>query len=241
MRLTYDLHLHSCLSPCAQEDMTPANLAAMCALAGLNIAALTDHNTAGNCAAFAEAAGRHGLIALPGMELTTAEEVHVLCFLPDLDTAKAFGALVHDHLPDIANQERVFGKQLYMDSGDSVLGEERRLLTTATDIGIYEVAGLMERFGGVAVPAHIDRPSFSVFSNLGFWDKAFGFSLAECTGSLSPAFFLQHPNLSGVRLITGSDAHSLNQIRDADQAMEIPEASTGQVLRWLRCGEDKIV
>lgn len=236
MRLDYDLHLHSCLSPCAEEDMTPANLAAMCALAGLQIAALTDHNTTGNCAAFAEAAGRHGLITLPGMELTTAEEVHVLCFLPDLDAAEAFGALVYDRLPNVANQEKVFGKQRYMDSGDGILGEERRLLTIATDIGIYETAGLVKRYGGVAIPAHVDRPSFSVFSNLGFWDNAFGFPLAECTGSLAPAFFLRHPDLRGVRLITGSDAHSLDQIRDASQAMEVPEATTEEILAWLRRG-----
>ena len=89
MKCYYDLHLHSCLSPCGQEDMTPADLAAMCALAGLDVVALTDHNSAGNCAAFLKAAASHGLLALPGMELTTEEEIHVLCWFESLEGAEA--------------------------------------------------------------------------------------------------------------------------------------------------------
>lgn len=97
--LTFDLHLHSCLSPCGSEDNTPANLAGMCALAGIEAAALTDHNTVGNCAAFCEAAERYGILALPGMELTTAEEVHVVCVFGDLDAARAFEAEVFRACP----------------------------------------------------------------------------------------------------------------------------------------------
>jgi predicted metal-dependent phosphoesterase TrpH len=109
MKLSYDLHLHSCLSPCAAPDMTPANLAAMCALAGIRVAALTDHNTTGNCAAFCRAAGRRGIVALPGMELTTAEEIHVICLLPDLGAAEDFGKRIYSLLPDIPNDKRIFG------------------------------------------------------------------------------------------------------------------------------------
>ena len=86
-KLAFDLHLHSCLSPCGSNDMTPANLAGMCALAGLQVVALTDHNTTGNCAAFAQAAARHGLLAIPGMELCTREEVHMVCLFPKLENA----------------------------------------------------------------------------------------------------------------------------------------------------------
>ena len=93
MKFFYDLHLHSCLSPCGSEDMTPADLAAMCALAGLDIVALTDHNTCGNCAAFCRAAEARGLLALAGMELCTAEEIHVICLFPDPGRAEEFGRL----------------------------------------------------------------------------------------------------------------------------------------------------
>ena len=175
----FDLHLHSCLSPCGDEDMTPANLAAMCALAGYDIVALTDHNTVDNCPAFCRAAEQRGLLALPGMELTTAEEVHVICLFPDLDSAAAFGALVRRSLPPVENRPDFFGRQLVMDGEDHILREETALLAGASGIGIYQAAALVSQFGGVAYPAHIDRSSFSVLSNLGLWDPGMGFSLAE--------------------------------------------------------------
>lgn len=94
MKLYYDLHLHSCLSPCGSDDMTPADLAAMCALAGLDVVALTDHNTAGNCAAFCRAAQRNGLLALAGMELCTREEIHMICLFPTVQAAEGFSRQV---------------------------------------------------------------------------------------------------------------------------------------------------
>lgn len=157
---SFDLHLHSCLSPCGSDDNTPANLAGMCALAGLDIVALTDHNTTGNCAAFCAAAERYGLLALPGMELTTLEEAHIICLFPDLACASAFDAIVHHRLPPMVNDPAVFGPQVLMDADDRVLGEETALLAGATGIGVYEVAGLVSSFGGTAFPAHIDRPLF---------------------------------------------------------------------------------
>ena len=108
----------------------------MCALAGIEAAALTDHNTVGNCAAFCEAAARYGVIALPGMELTPAEEVHVVCVFGELDAARAFEAEVFRRLPPLDNDPRVFGPQVKMDSGDAVLGEERRMLSAASGTGI---------------------------------------------------------------------------------------------------------
>jgi predicted metal-dependent phosphoesterase TrpH len=233
MKLYYDFHLHSCLSPCADNDMTPANIAAMCALAGLNVVALTDHNSTGNCAAFCEACARHGLLGLPGMELTTAEEVHVLCLLPDLDAAAAFGRLVHSRQTPITNDSRIFGAQIYMDSRDGVLGEEERLLLTATDIGIDAAAALVSGYGGIAFPAHINRPSFSLLSNLGRWDSTWGFHLAEYDRNCEPDFQARHFKSTGVPLITGSDAHALDQICAAQCAMTISETTPQAVLRWI--------
>lgn len=108
--------------------MTPANLAGMCALAGLNVAALTDHNTCGNCRSFLTAAQGYGLLALPGMELTTAEEVHVICLFPEIDRAEAFSAYVHSRLPPIPNRPEIFGAQILMGPEDGKRGEERTLL-----------------------------------------------------------------------------------------------------------------
>lgn len=205
----------------------------MCALAGLDIVALTDHNTCGNCRSFLKAAERHGLLALAGMELTTAEEVHVVCLFPDIDRAEAFSAYVYDRLPPIRNKPDIFGPQLYMDAEDTVLREEERLLSVASSIGVYEVCPLVESFGGVCFPAHIDRPSYSLISQLGLWDPSLPFPLAELSLNCPPEFPLR-PDLRGLRFLTDSDAHSLALIPDAVRSMELPEKTPAAVLDWIR-------
>ncbi len=235
IKLTYDLHLHSCLSPCGDLDMTPANLAGMCALAGLEVVALTDHNSCGNCRPFLRAAEKQGLLALPGMELTTAEEVHIICLFPDLDRAEAFSSYVYEALPPIPNNPAIFGPQLLMDEGDQILGEEARLLSAATSIGVYEVCPLVERFGGVCFPAHIDRPSYSLLSQLGLWDPSLPFPLAEVSLGCPPDFCAR-PDIQGVPLITDSDAHFLGLIPDAVSTMEVTEKNISAILSWIRQG-----
>lgn len=230
---TFDLHLHSCLSPCGSDDMTPANIAGMCSLAGLDIVALTDHNTVGNCAAFCKAAEQYGILALPGMELTTAEEVHVVCLFPDLNSAEAFGKMTREHLPPMKNRPEFFGRQLLMDENDNILGEETALLAGATDIPIHEVSALAASFGGVAYPAHIDRDAFSLLANLGLWDPDLGFPLAEVSAHCPPDL-LHRPDLRNVRSITACDAHYLDQIPDAHQVMSLPEKNAIEALMWLK-------
>ncbi len=216
--------------------MTPATLAGMCRLAGLDAAALTDHNSCGNCAAFCRAAEAYGLLALPGMELCTLEEVHVVCLFPGLDQAMAFQEEVYRRLEGRTNDPAIFGRQLLMDVDDHVVGEEAAMLAGAADIGVYEAAGLVESFGGVAYPAHIDRDSFSLLSNLGLWDPAMGFPLAEVSRRCPPGFLDGRPDLRGVRTVTGCDAHYLHQIEAGGQTMELPEATPQAVLDWLRRG-----
>lgn len=235
MEYFYDLHLHSCLSPCGDDEATPGDLAAMCALAGLNIVALTDHNTCGNCRAFQRAAAEHGLLALCGMELSTAEEIHVVCLFPDAEHAEAFSTYVYAQLPPIPNRRDIFGAQLYMDEHDTVLGEEPRLLASASAIGVYELCPLVDSFHGVCFPAHIDRPSYSLLSQLGLWDSTLPFPLAEVSRNC-PAGFAYRPDLALVPLITNSDSHALEQVPDAQYTMDLPEQTPQAVLTWLRHG-----
>ena len=232
MQLYFDLHLHSCLSPCADNDMTPANLAGMCALAGLQVVALTDHNSTGNCAAFQQAAAQHGLLAVPGMELCTREEVHVVCLFPDLEQADAFSAHVGELLPSVPNNPKVFGEQLLMDSGDTVLGEEKSLLAGAADISLYDVPELVKEFGGICYPAHIDRQANSLLSQLGIWDPELPFTLAEVS-MRCPENLFQRRDLKHLRHISACDAHYLHQIPDAHQMMDVPEMTVQAVLDWL--------
>ena len=236
MKLAFDLHLHSCLSPCGDEEMTPANLAAMCALAGLQVVALTDHNSTGNCASFAQAAARHGLLAIPGMELCTKEEVHVVCLFPDLERADSFSNHVRGLLPKVKNNREVFGAQLLMDDGDLVIGEETAFLAGAANIGLYDVPDLIASFGGVAYPAHIDRQANSLLSQMGLWDPELNFPLAEVSRNCPDNLF-ERRDLRGLRHIAGCDAHYLHQIPDAYQYMEIPNAAPELVLKRLNGGE----
>ena len=235
MTLTYDLHIHSCLSACGDGDMTPANIAAMAKLAGLQVIAVSDHNSCLNAPAAEKAARRAGLLFVPAMELTTAEEVHILCLLPSLGQARCFSSYVREHLPDRKNNVLVFGAQTVMDEEDAVVGQEERMLTAATDIGIYEVAGLLESYGGLAVPAHIDRPSFSLLENLGYYDPDMHFSCMEVTRRCDvSALRKEHPELAHIALITNSDAHFLGGIQDAGPTLEICEYSAAGVLEALR-------
>ncbi len=169
------------------------------------------------------------------MELTTAEEAHVVCLFPGLEEADAFSALVREKLPPMENNPAVFGPQLYMDEEERVLGEETAFLAGASSIGIYDAAALAASFGGVAFPAHIDRPSFSLLANLGLWDPAMGFSTAEISRNCPPDLF-DRPDLRGVPHFDGSDAHYLDQIRDAHQYMALPARTPQAVLAWLRAG-----
>lgn len=232
MKFYYDLHLHSCLSPCGSDEMTPADLAAMCALAGLDIVALTDHNTCGNCAAFCQAAQERGLLALAGMELCTQEDIHVVCLFSDPEHAERFSAYVSEHLPPFSNDPEVFGRQLYMDGEDNILGEEERMLAASTNISVEEVPALAAEYGGFAFPAHIDRPSFSLLGVLGLWDSSLNFPLAELSHSC-PADFIRRPDLEGLRFVTNSDAHYLDQIWGAEHSMDLPERTGEAVMAWL--------
>ena len=131
-RYYYDLHVHSCLSPCGDDDMTPNNIAGMGVLNGLNIMALTDHNTCKNCPAFFEAAKKNGIIPIAGMELTTAEDIHVVCLFPELESAMAFDDFVQSHRMLVRNRTDIFGFQQIMNGNDEVIGEEEYLLSNAS-------------------------------------------------------------------------------------------------------------
>lgn len=237
MKLFYDLHIHSCLSPCGDSEMTPANIAGMAYLAGLNVVAISDHNTARHCRSFSGWAERYHLLAVPAMELNTREEVHILCLFPQLEAAEDFDAYVRMKLPDIKNRPDFFGPQLILDDQDRVIGQEDRLLTVGTEISIYEISGLMEPYGGLAIPAHIDRDSNSVLANLGFVTPDMGFTVSEITrrGDI-PAIRAENAALRGKSYVTNSDAHYLGDIFDAEFTLETEDWSSRGVVEAIRKG-----
>lgn len=233
--LAYDLHIHSCLSPCGDDEMTPANIVGMATIKDLKLIALTDHNSCKNCGAVMRLAEEYGLLAVPGMELTTREEVHVVCLFPELADAMAFDAYVYEKLPDIKNKEKIFGKQQIMDEEETVTGIIDKLLINATDIGFDEVASLVEDYNGVMIPAHLDKSTTSLISNLGFIPPDSKFVTAELK-NLSNLHKLQkeHPYLSGCRIISNSDAHYLQDIHEPDYSLCIEAVSRKAVIRALK-------
>lgn len=232
--LAYDLHIHSCLSPCGDDDMTPANIVGMAVLKGLDAVALTDHNSCKNCPAFLAAAKEYGIIGIPGMELTTSEEVHVVCLFPELGQAMNFDRFVYNHLIKVENRPEIFGKQQIYDENDSVCGEERYLLINAVDLSFE---GLWEKtvsYGGVMFPAHIDKNSNSLIANLGFIPPDSSFRTAELKdmGRLH-SLKREHPYLEGCRIISNSDAHYLEHIHERQWFLPVEERSAEAVIKTL--------
>ena len=240
-RYYYDLHVHSCLSPCADNDMTPNNIAGMAVLAGLNIVALTDHNSAKNCPAFFAAAKKNGIIPVAGMELTTAEDIHVVCLFEKLDDALRFNDEVDARRIRIKNRTDIFGDQLLTDEEDNIIGTEGDFLSNATEIPIGEAPALVKRFNGFCFPAHIDREANGIISTLGTFPEDSGFTCAELHDPGKEAEYRQkYPSLAGMRIVSDSDAHFLWDIRDKICFAELPDEPysgdfvRGQLFRWLR-------
>ena len=232
MKLYYDLHIHSCLSPCGDNDMTVNNIAGMGTLAGLQIMALTDHNSTKNLPAFFTACENYGIIALGGMELTTAEEVHMVCLFPTLESAMLFGKEVDAKRIRIKNKPEIFGEQLILDGEDNIVGTEEDLLINATTLTIDDGVALANEFGGVCFPAHIDRDSYGIIAMLGFIPEQPDFKTVEVYDKANlEALKETHSCLNNKNIIFCSDAHYLDKIRDKENFFEFDDGSTDDEVR----------
>ena len=234
MRYFYDMHLHSCLSPCGDNDMTPYNLVNMAALSELDFIALTDHNTCKNCPSAMKIAEKIGITLICGMELCTAEEIHVVCLFPDLESAMAFDECIYPMIPDIPNKPHIFGEQLIMDTDDNIIDIEKKLLITATNISITDVPKLVGRFGGVCYPAHIDKSSYSVLASLGSIPPECNFKAVEISAKGDVAALKsEHELLNRIPLILSSDAHYLEDINPRRAYLELDECTPSAVINAL--------
>ncbi len=235
MRAAVDLHIHTVLSPCADRDMTPNNIVNMALIKGLNAIAVTDHNSARNLPAVHECGKKAGILVIPGMEIESREEVHLLCLFPSLEAAFRMQDKVYGSLPPVPNREDIFGPQLIMDSRDCVIGKEERLLITASSLSLEEVSNTVEGLGGVLIPAHVDRSSYSVLSNLGFIPESLPAGSVEVSGGCDTASLLKaYPRLEKYKLVRSSDAHSLGEILEREFFLEVEELSIGELLAALK-------
>lgn len=211
----YDFHIHSCLSPCGDNDMTPNNIAGMAKINALDIVALTDHNSVLNCPAFFEAARRYSIIPVAGMELTTAEDIHVVCLFEELEAALEFGEAVNLRRVLIENRADIFGEQLVLDGEDELIRQEKFLLPNATDISIEDAPHEVEKYSGICYPAHIDRSANSVIETLGVFPDTPHFDFAEYRdGAKVQELKKRFPILESKPWFVSSDAHYLENINE---------------------------
>lgn len=221
-RYYYDLHIHSCLSPCADDDMTPANICGMAALKGLGIVALTDHNTCGNCESFMKAAAANGLVGVAGMELTTSEDVHIVCLFEFLKDALAFSSAIDAYRTPFPNREDIFGKQLYIDENDREVGVEKNYLPIATSLSIDASYVLASSYDAVVFPAHIDRSANGIVSVLGTLPERPDFTCVEYkSADAKKELLAKIPSLSKKQTVVNSDAHYLWDINEAENYVDL--------------------
>lgn len=234
MKYCYDLHIHSCLSPCGDNDMTPDSIAGMGELNGLDIMALTDHNSCKNCPAFFKAADRHGIIPIAGMELTTAEDIHIVCLFGELCGAMEFNKAVEKKRVPVKNRPDIFGEQRITDDCDNIIGYEENLLINAVNITLEEVPQTAEKFGGVCFPAHIDRQSNGLLAVLGAFPEKPCFPFAEVHDGEKTA---EYAEKYGKKIITSSDAHNLWSINERGAYIELDcgrENAARELINYLR-------
>ncbi|SHE68063.1 PHP domain-containing protein [Alkalibacter saccharofermentans] len=235
-----DLHIHSCLSPCGDLDMTPNNIVNMSLLKGLDAIAVADHNSGRNLPAVAKVARKSGLTLVPGIEVNTKEEIHALAYFNRVEDAMELGEHLYKKLPDIKNDEKLFGQQLELNEFDEESGKVDKLLINAVDITINRLDELVKGLGGIIVPAHIDRRSFSIVSNLGFIPDELDIKTVELSSMYKKG---QNPLIDMIaakyRILRSSDAHYLHQILEREFFMHLDENTPEAIIGKLKEGKQK--
>jgi PHP family Zn ribbon phosphoesterase len=240
--LLADFHVHTALSPCGDDEMSPPAIVDAALAAGLDMIAVCDHNAAGNTRAVGEAAGAR-LAVISGIEITTVEEVHVIGLFPTAAAAaNAAGEVCATLPPTDDDYTRFFGEQYLMDAAGTVCGNERHALALATSLRLDEAVALVKRFGGLVVAAHIDRPTFGVIAQLGFFPFEAGFDAVELSryapaGSPAAAACAEY----GLPVIHCSDSHYLADVGCATTTLTLEAPTFAEVALAVRTAQGRAV
>lgn len=235
MNAFVDLHIHTGLSPCGDKDMTPNNIVNMAIIKGLDAIAITDHNSCGNVASCMEVGEKNGLIVIPGMELQTREDIHVICLFPFIENALAFQEEIYASLPGIKNRSDIFGEQILYDSEDNIIGYHQELLLSSSSISYDDAYKVVNELDGVFIPAHIDRSSYSVVSSLGFLPEYLPVSTVEYN-SWNATLKLMEQGLINKdhQYIHSSDAHYLWDILEKTTNIDCDTMSSLSIVNRLK-------
>ena len=236
-----DLHLHTVLSPCAEMEMLPEFILERAQQLGLGLMAVTDHNSAENAAAMLAAAEGTGITILPGMEVQTREEVHLLCLFDSLEQVTLWQEEVYAHLPPLKNKEDVFGVQVVLDAEGEPVGYNERLLLTSTSFSVEEVVQRVRDLKGLCIPAHVDRPAYSIIANLGFIPPDLRIVGVEISPLISPKeAWTRFPQLERYSLTASSDAHRLQDMAPR-MTLKMAEATVAELSLALAGEGDRAV
>lgn len=208
-----DLHVHTCLSPCAQITMSPLRIVRQCKRSNVEMIGICDHNTAENVIAAIRAAEDMPLIVIPGMEITSIEEVHLVALFDTIDHVLHMQNIVYEHLPSVANDPRLFGEQVIANEFDEILGFQEKMLMTATDIPLGDLVEMVHGHGGIAIAAHSDRPSFGLFGQLGIVPTDLKLDAIELSRHITYECARERfPDIERYPILYSSDAHQLEDI-----------------------------
>ncbi len=226
--------MHTVLSPCGSLEMSPVVIVDKALEQGLDIIGITDHNSTRQCKEVYRLGKQKGLVVLCGSEVNTKEEVHCLTFFENFEKLEAFQAYLDEHLPDILNDPERFGHQVWVDEKEEIVGQEERLLISAINQSIDEVEQKVRELNGLFIPAHIFRPSYSVYSQLGFMP----FEIQPDAIGISARFNVEeqlkkYPELKQFTILRSSDAHFPEQIGTHYSVLEMEEASFEELRKAL--------
>ena len=224
-----DLHIHTVLSACAEAEMLPEFIVKRAQELGLGLIAVTDHNSSENAAAMLTAAEGTGITVWPGMEVQTREEVHLLCLFDTLEQAALWQKEVYAHLPPLKNREDVFGIQVVLNAEGDIVGHNDRLLLTSTSFSVEEVVQRVHGLNGLCIPAHVDRPSYSIIANLGFIPpdlEIVGVEISHLVGPKEAR--VRFPQLEHYSLVANGDAHRLKEMAKRT-TLQMAEATVAEL------------
>jgi PHP family Zn ribbon phosphoesterase len=234
-----DLHIHTCLSPCAELSLGPRAIVRKAARQGLDVIGICDHNSSENVPAVVDAARDTNaqLKVLPGMEVTSKEEVHILALFDSLDRAWRLQEIVYERLPG-ENDVEAFGPQVVVNADHDVLGFNKRLLAGATEMSVEQVVDSIHNLDGLAVASHVDREAFGIIAQLGFIPAELPLDALEVSRHLSLAEVrCRFPQYSHYTFVRFSDAHNLEDIGTTSTSFLLNVATAGEIRKALR-GED---
>ena len=224
-----DFHVHTCLSPCADLDMYPRAVVAMSLARRLDIIAICDHNTSENVPYVIKCAEGTGLAVLPGMEVMSSEEVHVLALFDKLEHLRTLQEIVYGHLPGKNDEDR-FGCQAIVNEHDEVEGLSDRLLVGATTLPLHRIVSDVHALGGLAVAAHIDRESFGILGQLGFIPDGLPLDALEISRRTGLAGARRrYPELARFAFIESSDSHIITDIGQGITRALLEDATTAEL------------